>query len=109
MDTSTPGGELVANVLMAVAQWERRVISQRTRDGLATAKRRGVRLGQPSKLPPATRAYIGRLRAEGRTLKQIAATLTGEDVRTAAGSEVWSAQQVHRVVRAIEAEQRDVR
>ena len=35
IDSSTPGGELVANVIAAVANWERRVIGARTQEGLA--------------------------------------------------------------------------
>src|SRR5215210_7973308 len=31
VDTSTPQGELVANVIASVAQWERRIIGQRTK------------------------------------------------------------------------------
>jgi DNA invertase Pin-like site-specific DNA recombinase len=40
LDLSTPQGKLVANLLMSAAEWEREVIGQRTREGLA-AKRFG--------------------------------------------------------------------
>lgn len=39
--------ELTLHVLGAVAQHERRMISQRTRDALSAAKKRGVKLGHP--------------------------------------------------------------
>lgn len=46
--------ELVVNILAAVAQAERKAISERTRVALAAAKERGVRLGNP-RLSPGTR------------------------------------------------------
>jgi DNA invertase Pin-like site-specific DNA recombinase len=45
VDTTTPAGEMMANVMASFAQFERRVIAQRTKDALAQAKARGVRLG----------------------------------------------------------------
>jgi DNA invertase Pin-like site-specific DNA recombinase len=38
VDTSTPTGEMFANMMVTLAQWERRIIGERTKDGLA-AKR----------------------------------------------------------------------
>ena len=53
VDTTTPAGEAMANVLATFAQFERRLISQRTKDALAAKKAQGVRLGSP---PPASSA-----------------------------------------------------
>ena len=47
VDTTTATGELTAGVMMQIAQWERRVIGERTTVGLAAAKARGTRLGRP--------------------------------------------------------------
>lgn len=41
MDTTTPSGEMMANVMAAFAQYGRRLISQRTRDALASLKLKG--------------------------------------------------------------------
>lgn len=41
LDTSTPAGRFAATVLAAAAELERNLISQRTKDALAAAKRRG--------------------------------------------------------------------
>src|SRR6266550_7686986 len=43
VDTTTPAGELLANVMATVNQFERRVIAQRTKDALAVLKKRGVK------------------------------------------------------------------
>lgn len=50
VDTATPEGMLVYQLVGAVAEYERKVLIKRTREGLASAKRRGVRLGRPPKL-----------------------------------------------------------
>ena len=46
VDTSTPTGEAMANMLATFAQFERRLISQRTREALAVKRASGVRLGR---------------------------------------------------------------
>lgn len=48
MDFSTPIGKLVFSVLASVAEFERDMISQRTKDGLAAVKANGTQLGRPS-------------------------------------------------------------
>lgn len=50
IDTSTPAGLFVYTLLAALAEFERRTLSQRTREGLAAARRRGKRIGRPPKL-----------------------------------------------------------
>ena len=46
IDTRTAAGQLVLNVLMSVAQWERQVIGERTSDALQAKIRRGERVGR---------------------------------------------------------------
>ena len=48
VDLSTPAGEFMANVMASAAQWERRIIGQRTKDALAAKRAQGVKLGRPS-------------------------------------------------------------
>lgn len=50
VDTTTPAGMLVYVVMSAFAEFERRVLVQRTKEGLAAARKRGQRLGRPPKL-----------------------------------------------------------
>ena len=48
-DTRTEEGEFLYTVAIALARWERRILSRRTKEGLAAAKARGVKLGRPRK------------------------------------------------------------
>jgi DNA invertase Pin-like site-specific DNA recombinase len=48
----------MANVLATFAQFERRLISQRTREALAVKRAQGVRLGRPPALDTATARRI---------------------------------------------------
>lgn len=47
VDTSTPGGRLVFGIFASIAEFERELIRERVCSGLATARRRGKRLGRP--------------------------------------------------------------
>jgi DNA invertase Pin-like site-specific DNA recombinase len=49
LDLTTPMGKFTANVLCAAAELERDMISQRTRDGLAAARAKGVSHRQPAR------------------------------------------------------------
>ena len=52
MDTTTAGGELVFHVMGALAQFEHRLIAERSRAGIEAARRRGKHLGRPADLTP---------------------------------------------------------
>jgi DNA invertase Pin-like site-specific DNA recombinase len=52
MDTTTAGGELIFHIMVALAQFERRLIAERSRAGIAAARRRGKHLGRPPDLTP---------------------------------------------------------
>ena len=66
VDTTTPAGEAMANVLATFAQFERRLISQRTREALAVKKAQGVRLGRPSTMPKRVANRIDASASPGR-------------------------------------------
>src|SRR5690349_15435702 len=51
VDTTTPAGEAMANVLAVFAQFERRLIGQRTREALVAKRAAGARLARPRILP----------------------------------------------------------
>jgi DNA invertase Pin-like site-specific DNA recombinase len=100
VDTSTPAGEMIANVMASFAQYERRLISQRTRDALAQKRAQGVRLGRPVKLAPDIREFIVQARAKGYTLQQIADTLTKKGIPTANGG-IWAPGTISAVLKSV--------
>jgi DNA invertase Pin-like site-specific DNA recombinase len=54
IDTTTPEGELFYTMLAAFAQYERRILSRRTREGLHAARKRGAKIGRPRALADET-------------------------------------------------------
>jgi DNA invertase Pin-like site-specific DNA recombinase len=46
IDTSSAAGELIFHVFGAIAHFERRLISERTKDGIAAARAKGKRPGR---------------------------------------------------------------
>jgi len=50
IDTSTPHGMLIYTFISGLAEFERRLLSERTKQGLAAARKRGQRLGRPPKM-----------------------------------------------------------
>ena len=53
IDTTTASGRLVLHIFAALADFERELTRERTRDALAAKKRRGEKLGRPNALTPA--------------------------------------------------------
>jgi DNA invertase Pin-like site-specific DNA recombinase len=104
VDTTTPAGEAMANVLATFAQFERRLISQRTKDALAIKKAQGVRLGRPRSLPDDVVDRIANERAESCTLTAIAAGLTNDQVPTAQGGARWYPSTVAAVLKSVQLE-----
>lgn len=101
VDTTTAGGRLVANVLGSVAEWERAIIRERTRDALQARKAAGARLGRPVVLPQQVRERVAELRSQGLSLRGVAAQLTTEGVPTATGGD-WHASTVRKVLGSLE-------
>jgi DNA invertase Pin-like site-specific DNA recombinase len=98
VDTSTPAGEMMANVLATFAQFERRMIGQRTKDALAQKKAAGVRLGRPRNLPDDIVRRIADQREAGLTLQAIADGLNASNVPTAQGGALWRPSSVRAVI-----------
>jgi len=75
IDTATPGGKLLFHVLGAVAEFERDLIRERVRDGMAAARQRGSAIGRPRALDRRGVARARRLRTAGRSFREIGAVL----------------------------------
>ena len=73
VDTSTPNGRLVFGIFASIAEFERELIRERVRSGLAAARARGKRLGRPKVAVDASQ--IASLRAQGRSWATISKEL----------------------------------
>jgi DNA invertase Pin-like site-specific DNA recombinase len=89
IDTSTPAGEMAANIIISGSQYERRLISQRTKDALAAKRAQGERLGAAPALPVEVTRRIIDERKKGRTFQAIADGLVADGVLTARGKTRW--------------------
>jgi len=89
VDTTTPAGEAMAHVLATFAQFERRLIGQRTREALAVKRKEGVRLGRPQSISPKLARRIRSMRSRGMTLQAICDKLNAEQVPTPRDGAVW--------------------
>ncbi len=69
VDTSTPNGRLVFGIFASIAEFERELIRDRVRSGLASARAKGRCLGRPRVLVDAARIAI--LREQGRSWREI--------------------------------------
>ena len=79
----------MAHVLATFAQFECRLIGQRTREALVAKRPQGVKLGRPRQLPDDIRARIVRERTQGDPYRRIAERLDAERVPTAQGGLAW--------------------
>lgn len=112
--------DMIVGIMALVAEYEGRMISERTRVALAAAKRRGVVLGNPEHLTNAARRKGSKVAADARmteadqrardvatvalplreggaSLREIARELEGAEIPTPRGG-TWSADAVRRVL-----------
>lgn len=89
IDTTVPSGELVFQIFGAIAQFERTLISERVKAGLAHAIRNGKRVGRPAKkkLSETEIRKIQAARRRGVTLKKLS---------TQFGASMWAVYQAGR-------------
>jgi DNA invertase Pin-like site-specific DNA recombinase len=89
-DSGDPSQRLLADIRIAVAAEERRKISERTREGLAKARKAGKRLGRPPQIDAALAKRIVRMRTrDGLSAGAIAKRLTERRVPTPGGGGKW--------------------
>jgi DNA invertase Pin-like site-specific DNA recombinase len=80
IDTTTPNGRLVFGIFASIAEFERELIRDRVRSGLAAARARGKRLGRPRRDVDIQR--VAALRAGGHSWRDVGRAL-GIGVATA--------------------------
>ena len=100
--------KLTVHILAAVAQHEREMIAQRTKDALAAAKARGTVLGAVAHTAQReaadafaanVRPIIEQIRASGvQSLRGVARALTARGIKTARGG-TWTPVQVSDILR----------
>lgn len=75
IDTRTASGKLLFNILGAISEFEHSLIVERTRAGVAAARRRGRHPGRPRALSSSHVARARRLAASGQSIRQIASLM----------------------------------
>lgn len=81
VDTTRPEGRMIFGIMATLAEFERELIRERTRAGMAAAKRRGARVGRPRKLTPYQLDQAAGMIDAGQSRADVAALL-GVDVAT---------------------------
>jgi DNA invertase Pin-like site-specific DNA recombinase len=95
LDTSTPIGKAMSTLMAMFAELERDLIAQRTREALASLRKRGKPTGRPAVADNAhLQRRIQRMRAKGLTLQAIADELNAEGVPTLRGGREWRPSSV---------------
>lgn len=74
-DPTTAAGWMMQTMMGMLAEYERRIISERTRDAMAVLIRKGKHVGRPREVDPAAVAYASDLRDDGYNWTEIAAAL----------------------------------
>jgi len=82
IDTTNAGGRFYFHMLAALAEFEREMISERTKAGMASARRRGKHIGRPRKLSAQQVAHARELIDSGKETRAAAAALFGVDAAT---------------------------
>ena len=97
IDTTTPAGRVQAQVIAAFAEYERRLISQRTKEAMKAAKDRGVHCGVTSKIPLEIVERVVNERLAGTTWMGICDGLDADVISTAREAEFWQVGSVQSV------------
>jgi DNA invertase Pin-like site-specific DNA recombinase len=100
VDLGTPAGQAMAGVLAVFAQFERDVIAQRTRDGLAEKRAEGVRLGRPRAITDDLLTEIVQLWMLESSYSGVARFLNEHAVPTAHGGKKWYPASVQKVIQS---------
>lgn len=99
VDTAEIMGGAMFGMALTFAEVERRMIGQRTKDGMAKLKD-SKHVGRPRALSAKTTAYVVELRQSGLTMKATAERLNAEGVQTSKGAANWTPSKVQSVLKS---------
>jgi DNA invertase Pin-like site-specific DNA recombinase len=71
LDTRNPTSKLMLTILAGVATWEREIMLERQREGIAKAKADGKYKGRPASIDPHEVKRVARLIGPAATAKQL--------------------------------------
>lgn len=97
VDTSTPSGSMMASVVAAFAEYERRIIGIRTSEALRRLREAGKPYGRPG-ISDTVRDRIIEAHRSGESLNAIARSLNADGVPTAQGGARWYPATVRKIV-----------
>jgi DNA invertase Pin-like site-specific DNA recombinase len=103
VDLTTAAGRMVAMNLVNFAQYERELISERTKAGLAAKRARGERLGRKRLAKPGIVRRIVMDRNSGLSFAKIATALEAEGILSPAGLSTWQTSTVRRIYASVAA------
>jgi len=113
IDTRTANGRMVLNLIMTIAEWEREIISERTKDALQGKIGRGERCGKirygyelakdgRSLIPnPKEQAMIAKMKAwrsQGWTYQKMVDELHQSGIETKEWGHIWYPSTLHRIL-----------
>lgn len=82
IDTTSAGGRFYLHILAALAEFERAMISERTKAGMAAARRNGKHVGRPRKLSDAQVRRARELISSGKVTRRTVADRLGVNMGT---------------------------
>ncbi|WP_327083274.1 recombinase family protein [Mycobacteroides saopaulense] len=97
VDLTTAAGRMMARTLVNFAEYERDLIAERIREGMAAKKRRGEPIGRPRLAKPGVVRRIVMDRSTGLSFAKIATVLETEGILSPAGHRKWQPSTVRRI------------
>lgn len=120
IDTRTATGRMVLNLIMTIAEWEREVIGERTRDALQAKIAKGERCGKvrfgydldpdrlndhgdpymllPNQAEQEAITLMRRWKQEGKSLRAMAKILEDMGIETKEGGKLWLPTTIKRIL-----------
>jgi site-specific DNA recombinase len=98
LDTKSAIGRFVLRTLASLAEMERDLIVERTRDAMQHLKAQGKVYSRPRFVDPEVIAWLREERAAGRSYAELAELLTARGVQTARGGK-WEGSTVRKILR----------